>query len=390
MGYTIRRVEKRFFRGTHRARPPEDVHGAIAPLMPAIGVAEVVDITETERLDIPVFAAVRPRTAVGATRFFSGKGIEPRQAEVAAGMEAIERYSAEYHGDRMELASYEEIGLTRALDPRDLMLSRPLGVGEKIHWSPGWDILNDEAVMVPSNAVFHPYISLGETERLFRSDTTGLAAGCAMEEAILHALMEVVEWDALSVAERKKSLGRRLRIDGGGDARNLLDRFQAAGIEIHLWLVEGRTALPTVAAAADDTQTRDPAMLVMGVGTHTSPEIAAVNALLEVAETRSLMLHGMVKEEYRIEMARRAGYERLKRINKVWFAPAEEVRIEDVEDVSTPWFDEDIDAALRQVGEHADRVCMVDLTRTAVPVVRIVVPGFELSHADQERGGRSV
>ncbi len=390
MGYTIQRVEKRFFKGTHRARAPEEVHGEIAPLMPDIGVAEVVDITESDRLNIPVFAAIRPRIAVGATRFFSGKGLEPRQAEVAAEMEAIERYSAEYRGDRMEFASYEEIGLTRALDPRDLMLSRPLGVGEKIHWSPGWDILNDEEVMVPSNAVFHPYNSLGETERLFRSDTTGLAAGGAREEAILHALMEVVEWDALSVAERQKSLGRRLRIDGEGDVRDLLDRFQAAGIDIHLWLVEGRTSLPTVAAAADDTQTRDPAMLVMGVGTHTSPEIAAVNALLEVAETRSLMQHEMVKEDYRIEMARRAGYERLKRINKIWFAPAEEVRIEEVEDLSAPYFDTDIETALQRIGEHADRVCLVDLTRTPVPVVRIVVPGFEISHADSDRGGRMV
>jgi ribosomal protein S12 methylthiotransferase accessory factor YcaO len=35
---------------------------------------------------------------------------------------------------------------------------------------------------------------------------------------------------------------------------------------------------PTVAAAADDTVTRDPAMIVIGSGTHAGPEIAALRA----------------------------------------------------------------------------------------------------------------
>ena len=30
------------------------------------------------------------------------------------------------------------------------------------------------------------------------------------------------------------------------------------GIDIHLWLLDGKTPIPTVAAAADDTVTKDP------------------------------------------------------------------------------------------------------------------------------------
>ncbi|HZD44144.1 MAG TPA: YcaO-like family protein, partial [Methanomicrobiales archaeon] len=146
----------------------------------------------------------------------------------------------------------------------------------------------------------------------------------------------------------------------------------------------------SVAAAADDRKTEDPAMLVMGVGTHTSPEIAAINALLEVAENRALIINDLIKEESRVEMARRVGYERLKRINRMWFAAAEEVEIGDVEDISTPYFDEDIKRSLERIGEHADRVCFVDLTRTSMPAVRIVIPGFEASHVDGERAHRAM
>ena len=339
MAIMIHPVEKLYFDGTHRSRSPEETYAAVEPLMAEIGVTEIVDVTPLDRLGIPVFTAVRPGAARGAARVHAGKGKEPIHARVSAMMEALERYCAEYRGDRMEYATYEEIGPGRAVHPEDLFLPRKLEQGEKVHWTPTWDILNDEEVYVPSNAVFHPYDSLGMTVPLFRSDSNGLASGNVMEEAILHALFEVIERDALSLADQKRDLGRRLVIGGDCAARQVLDRFEENGIGIHLWLLDGRTGIPTVAAAADDTVTKDPAMIVIGSGTHACPEIAVLRALTEVAQSRGSYLQGGRTDPRREMVLRKAGYERLKRINRMWFAAAETVDIGDVPDVSTRRFE---------------------------------------------------
>jgi len=206
-----------------------------------------------------------------------------------------------------------------------------------------------------------------------------------MEEAILHALFEVIERDALSIAEQKRDMGRRLSITNDCPARQILDRFRENGIDIHLWLLDGKTPIPTVAAAADDTVTKDPAMIVIGSGTHTSPDIAALRALTEVAQSRGSYLQGGRTDPRRELVIRKAGYDRLKRINRMWFADAEAVDSRDIPDMSTDRFDLDIQRTLQEVSQHTDRVCVCDLSRTSIPVVRVVAPGFEVSYMDPDR-----
>jgi putative methanogenesis marker protein 1 len=382
----IGHVQKHFFDGTHRVISPEETYSKINPLMDAIGVTDVIDITPLDRLGIPVYSALRPSAAKGSVKVHAGKGKEPLHAEISAMMEALERFCGEYRGDSMEFSSWEDLGLHRALDPRELILSRPLEIGEQIHWTQSWDIMNNEMIYVPSNAVFHPYDPLGLTNSLFRSDTNGLASGNVMEEAILHAMFEVVERDALSLAERNRSMGTRITIEEEeGTSRQLINHFEDHGIEIHLWLLDGKTGLPTVAAAADDIKTQDPAMLVIGSGTHASPEIAVIRALTEVAQSRASYLQGGRKDPFRERVIKQAGYDRLKRINKMWFADADTIGMEEIPDLSTDYIDEDIKISLKEISEHADRVCVCDLSRTPVPVVRVIIPGFEISYMDSSR-----
>ena len=381
----IRPTRKEFFDGTHRALPPDETYRRIEPLMERIGVTELVDITSFDRLGIPVYSALRPSAARGAGGVHAGKGKDPLAAKVSAMMEAIERFSGEYRGDHMEFAAFEEIGIKRAVDPKELILPRTMQIGERIYWTPAWDLLNQEERFVPSNAVFHPYHSMG-TEPLFRSDTNGLAGGNAIEEAILHGLLEVIERDALSAAEHSQSLGIRVIIDSDGPARRLQEIFLQQDIAIHLWLLNGRTGVPTVAAAADDLTAREPGLLVTGSGSHTSPEIAVIRALTEVAQSRASYLHGGRTVLMREQVLQKAGYERLKRINRMWFSESEEeVSLSQIPDLSTEYLDRDIGVVLREVERHAESVCMCDLSRTGVPVVRIVIPGFEVSYIDRSR-----
>ena len=70
----------------------------------------------------------------------------------------------------------------------------------------GYDLIQDEEIYVPANAVFHPLPSRYDGVRLFRTNTNGLASGNEKEEAIFHGLAEVIERNAWLLA---KSHGTR-------------------------------------------------------------------------------------------------------------------------------------------------------------------------------------
>lgn len=84
-------------------------------------------------------------------------------------------------------------------------------------------------------------------------------------------------------------------------------------------------------------------------------------------------------------MVGKAGYERYKRINRIWFADASEVFAKDIPATHYAATDDELNAAIAAVTPHTDRICIVDLTRTALPVWRVVIPGFEVSYIDPSR-----
>ena len=82
--------------------------------------------------------------------------------------------------------------------------------------------------------------------------------------------------------------------------------------------------IPTIAASADDTLTKDAGLLTLGIGTHLDPEVAILRALTEVAQSRATQINGAREDTVRADFAREAGYERMKRINKYYFRQEEE------------------------------------------------------------------
>lgn len=384
---TLDRVRKNDGEGMHRARPPGETIERMRRLMPMIGVSEMNEITHIDRVSIPCFATIRPSALLKVSRYHVTSGITAPQAKVTAMMAALERFASEYRGEPMACASYEEIGITRSVDPRDLFPPRPLEMGEKVHWTEGWDILNMEQAFVPSNAVFHPYDSLGMVKPLFPSDTLGLASGNTKEEAILHALCEVIGCDALSMAERGRIIKKTLSLEDRSKAKELLEKFTSAGIEIYLWLLEGRCGIPTVVAAADDPVSRDPLLLVVGAGTHPSPQVAATEALVKVARNRMIQLTGSVRVE-RDRLVEQIGYERMKRFNRAWFSVGDTINLGDVPDLSSEFIDDDVRVLVDRMGAHTDRIVLCDLSVHEVPVIRAVVPRFEVSYIHKDRVSR--
>ena len=380
-----------------RAVPPEETLARVLPLLGTAGLGEPEDITSKDEIGIPVFSVDRMETAMGVPKYYNGKGVTREQAEASAVMESIERYSAEpREDDEVVFGTYEQAcDVMATIPPADMIL--PIWAldhlqGAEIAWTEGWDILRGERVWVPACAVFYPYIPDTDLQ-LFKYHTNGLASGNNMEEAVLHATFELVERDAWSIAEYRNLPVPDVIADPDSLPGKLIAKFAEHGVEVHLKDLTCDTGIPTIGAAADDVATKDPEMLTIGVGTHLDPEIAAIRAITEVAQSRATHRDGKKINAQLQRATVQMGYERVKELNRLWFGEGRgSVKLSDIPDGSTDDVLDDIEVVLgRLVDAGFDRVVAVDLTRPEldVPVVRMVIPGMEVWTMDADReGGR--
>jgi ribosomal protein S12 methylthiotransferase accessory factor len=258
-----------------------------------------------------------------------------------------------------------------------------------IPWTTGWDIMNDEEILIPANAVFHPLPS--DYKRLFRTNTSGLASGNVIEEAIFHGLAEVIERDAWALVETTRKVCPIISDVEDDPAKGLLDKFAAAEVDVYLRDITSDIGVPTCAAAADDVRLRDPTLLTTGMGTHTSAGVAVLRALTEVAQSRLTQIHGAREDTVLADFRKQIGYDRTKRLNKHWFEATDTKSFADIASFESDDFLLDIKYMLKKLEEAGlDRVVVVDLSREeiGIPVVRVIVPGLEIAAVDPERVGK--
>ncbi|MBQ2762935.1 MAG: YcaO-related McrA-glycine thioamidation protein [Candidatus Methanomethylophilaceae archaeon] len=375
---------------------PEDTLKRAIPLLEKAGMKPLEDITEMDNIGIPVFSIYRDSTAKGTFGNYNGKGATKEQAMASAVMEALERYSAEVReDDEIIYGTYEQAkanGLT--VNPYDLIL--PMNVlnyvqDAQIAWTEGFEMFRGEPVWVPACEAFYPYYPDGDLQ-LYRFHTNGLAAGNTMEEAILHALFELIERDAWSIAEFNEYANADIEIDDENSvAWKLLKQFEENGVEIHLKDLTSDIGIPTIGAAADDVRTKDPELLTIGVGTHLNPEIACIRALTEVAQSRTTHKHGIKINAQLQKKTQDMGYEKIKKINRMWYSDSKNrKKLSEMVNEATDYVLDDIEIVLGRLMDRGfNMVVAVDLTREeiGVPVVRMVVPGLEVYTMDANREG---
>ena len=398
MGLELKRCPKVSASTGIRTIPPEETLKRVMPLLEKAGMDPLEDITDRDNLGIPVYSVYRKKTAKGTFGNYNGKGATPEQAKASAVMEAMERYSAEQReSDEVAYGTLQQMrdsGMPY-VEPGELILpARVMGMVEsaEIAWTECYDILRGEDVWVPACAVFYPYYPDGDLQ-LFRFHTNGIASGNTIEEAILHAIFEVIERDAWSIAESFNRTNADIVVDDPDSTpAKLLKNFRDAGIEIKLKDLTSDVGVTTIGASSDDVRTKDPEMLDIGVGTHLNPEIAAIRALTEVAQSRTTHKHGLKVNAELQKRTREMGYERVKEANAMWYADSKKtIELSSMKDESTEYVLDDIEIVLgKLMNAGFDRVIIADLTRPEinVPTVRAIIPGMEVSTMDSEREGQ--
>ncbi|NOQ33240.1 MAG: YcaO-related McrA-glycine thioamidation protein [Methanosarcinales archaeon] len=392
----LKSCTKKYKKDTHRAVPPEETLSRIESKMVTAGITRVADITDLDRIGIPVFSSIRPTADDGAISVYNGKGATPEEARVSAMMEGIERYSAEVHDREMVTGRFSELdSCGNALNPDELILPQSTDPDQSIQWINGYDLVNDEEILVPASAVFHPLPLSKDHATLFRTNTNGLASGNELEEAIFHGLSEVIERDAWSLVEASRNTGPNIISPDNGMVGDLMDRFSDAEVSVQIRDMTSNIGIPTFAAVSDDLLLKDPALLTIGMGTHTNAYVAMLRAITEVAQSRLTQIHGAREDTTVAEFRTKIGYERTKRINRHWFGASDgtgegDRDFDSITSFESDDFLDDIGYMIRNLeGAGMDRAIVVDLTRSEidVPVVRVIVPGLEVYAMDSERSG---
>jgi YcaO-like protein with predicted kinase domain len=403
-GWRFQAAPKYASTGVVRTVPPGETIRRVAPLMATIGVTRVAEVTGLDRVGIPNFTAVRPRERGDGISYYNGKGLTRRNAHAGALMEAIERYSGEFcdlpvrYADRTEL---ERRG--RTIDPAQIIVPSVAAyqTGLRVEWVEGFDLIARRQTFLPLNAVVCPYEPPPGRPTLYDASTNGLASGNTLEEAVCHALCEVIERDATAVSMASRDLVPAIsQVLTSMDlavpqtaasapahhfplidleslpprARILARRLRRAGLRVYLRDVTSTAGIPTLDCSIVERQLGDRYVVHGGSGAHPDARVAVTRALTEAAQSRVGHIQG--------------GREDLTRIVKppLTFDPDQvfgggEVRpFRSIQSYQHSTIDQDIHFLLdRLKAEGFTQVVAVDLTRpeVGVPVVRVVVPGAE-------------
>ena len=296
-----------------------------------LGLSRVADITGLDRLGVPCFQATRPaaRALAGNISVLAGKGWEPTTARLAALMESIERHWAERAAVPVHLARISELRARgeQVIAPATFPL--PLGVPDPGDAPLAWVRAQDGAgaqAWVPAHEVWCPFTAPPGAQNPPIWHSNGLAAGATRDEAAFHSLLEVIERDAVGVAELARiGTSVDLRAGGSGPRAALLERLAALDIAVEgkqVWALGGASAY---AVALDDRAAGDPMFLVAGFGCHPDPSVALDRALLESVQTRATVISGAREDlDWRYAQLREKGYKDARAALAWWFQPTQE------------------------------------------------------------------
>jgi YcaO-like protein with predicted kinase domain len=378
---------KRFLQGTRRARTPSDTLKDFGRHMKEIGITRLANVTGLDSIGIPVVQAIRPNSR--SLSVSQGKGIDLDSAKASAMMEAIELW----HAENIELpclcASYQTMRKKMKVVDLDGL---PLVKGAKIRqeeqrcWLSGWDLLQKEEVWVPFEFVSMNTIGVVNSKMTFLSTSNGLASGNHILEAIEHALCEVIERDthALDMARGPANV-LNTKVDPNTitdpSLKSMIEACSAADLEMAIFEMDSDVRIPTYRVMLKECDTLRRLGTETGCGSHLSPIIALSRAITEAAQARLTVIAGSRDDNPPSAYAATQGLWASQDSNSMAFSvPVTRPFSKMGYHQETSSFEGDIEVmleVLREVG--VDRVVVIDLTKEhiGIPVVKVVVPGFE-------------
>jgi ribosomal protein S12 methylthiotransferase accessory factor len=252
------------------SRLEECMAGADEPLLARVA-AETADGEET------VGVSLGPAAGIG------GAGFTLEDASGAAVGEAIERYAGCFLPfESFVRASARKLG-PAAVEPESFGLFHPLQHALEdfryvpftsdsvVDWCRGWNVATDEEAWLPVELVYLADTASPDRPRIGYSTSSGMACGRSGEEALEHALLELLERDAFMLTWLRRHSPARLDCSDDERVAGLdVQYFRPAGLEYAALDLSGFHGLPIVLGVVRGGRGQGGAL---GVGAAAAPTV---------------------------------------------------------------------------------------------------------------------
>lgn len=424
--------------GSHRLYTPEETLERARPVFPVLGITRLSDITGLDRLGIPIWSAVVPKSA-DMLSVYNGKGLHDIDSKVGAVMETVERHAGLNYDRDFVRGSYNSllaVGRTRVIDPEIIgpVMEPTYTKDREILWAEGHDLFTGEPVLIPADVAGYNVAPL-RTNRTLRAygvcTTNGLSSGNTYEEAVSQSLSELIERDAWTIAHIVAHWMPRARFEADrakaglpkhvwnpkeeqpfdddahrypilspesftGRVRECYDRFLAAEIVPSMRDITSDMGIPTFVANCTEDVSAEVPRAHLGIGTHQDPQVAAMRALTELAQSRVVDIQGVREDMVGTDEKVSKFMSHAKRVShisrRIWYHQDTHNRraISDVPAVMNDDTLDDVAGMLEALSRNGLNLAFeVDLThpQVKIPATRVIVPGLESWAAEHGRVG---
>jgi ribosomal protein S12 methylthiotransferase accessory factor len=365
---------------------PTETLKKIEGVFSKVGITRVANITHFDHFyGVYVCNCIRPNSKNLSVS--QGKGQSLELAMISAIMESLEGYHVEESLPSKMVGTFQGNQGADIISPNVFCTTAFRADLENISfkWSFATNLLGGQEMLIPS-ALACVNTTIPNMDYLyFNVSSNGLAAGNSKNEALCHAIFEIIERDALWKWQQKSSESKNADVISSQmiDELNspVIAKLKFHGLSLRIWSITSNLAIPAYHVAIIDEQSLRGLNVFTGTGAHFSKSIALYRAISEAIQGRLTYIAGVrddVFEDYYKKM----------RVNHAHFLP-KHVGVEGksfVNELTRPLFgaDENLQTLLAMLkSNNYDKVLLVDHTREelSIPVVQVFIPGMQLNNA---------
>ena len=250
------------------------------------GISRLGSVTGLDRIGIPVVQVIRPDSRSVAVN--QGKGLTYAQAAISALMESLEGWASE----RIPADWTWRAALTGSVWSHLLDRAPQAEHRRELAWIEGWDLIAARPCAVPLALVDTAYTIPSPHPRWLARNTTGLAAGTSLQQAMAHACFEILERHSRCNAVRTPHFFDRFQTETRtireGTAGEIIARLAHAGFAVGVWSIPSVHNLPVYWCHVMEGPGQVPLapFPAAGFGCDVSHDGALTKALLEACQSR--------------------------------------------------------------------------------------------------------
>ena len=213
--------------------------------------------------------------------------------------ECVERYSAAiYDKKNFPLCSFNDASFPCVHPSKFALYSKEqyeheefdfdeFTVDSPVRWTQATNMATKEIISVPASMVYVPYFFYenGDETPIIQPISTGLSCHCSYQEAVVGGICEVIERDNFMITWQAKLSRTKIRHESlSAENKDLIQRFEEVGYEVHLMDISNETKITGILAVATSKNTKF-VPLVVAASVSLDPEEAVRKALEELAHT---------------------------------------------------------------------------------------------------------